>query len=156
MLHIKPKNNEIKDMYVNHGTYHKGDCGLDLFCLEDQTFEAHSLGNTIRFGISCELCNDPRLPKYIYLPDDRGYILVPRSSISSTPLRMSNSVGIIDSSYRGEIMAKVDNLSNNSYYVKKGTRLFQLVMPDLKPFEFKVVDTLSESTRGEGGFGSTN
>ena len=89
----------------------------------------------------------------------KPYYLFPRSSISKTPLLMANSVGIIDKDYRGNIMAKVRmiplNDTQDKYLVEAGTRLFQLCTPDLSPFKIKVVDNLSVTSRGEGGFGST-
>ena len=88
-----------------------------------------------------------------YLPT--SYMLVPRSSISKTPLRMANSIGIIDAGYRGEIMAAVDNIKTEDYTVKPNQRLFQLVAMNGAPITFEIVDELSDSTRGEGGFGST-
>ena len=85
-----------------------------------------------------------------------GYYLYPRSSISKTPLRLANSVGIIDASYRGTLKVVVDNNSDELVRIKKGDRLFQLCMPNLEPFDvvFGTVNRLTE--RGEGGFGSTN
>ena len=84
-----------------------------------------------------------------------GYYLYPRSSLSKTPLRLANSVGIIDSSYRGEIMAAVDNISEKDFEIKQGQRLFQLCSPTLEPINYIITDNLSETKRGEGGFGST-
>ena len=141
-LLIKPLNKIAKEYYLNHGHFHSGDAGLDLYILEDQTFNP---GDTqkIKLGISCE-------------PEDgKGYFLFPRSSISKTPLRMSNSIGLIDGGYRGEIMAVCDNIKDFKFSVKAGDRLFQIVSSDLSPIKFKIVDELSSSTRGEGGFGST-
>jgi len=85
------------------------------------------------------------------------YRLVPRSSICKTPLLMANSEGIIDKSYRGLIKAPVRNLQSVSFYeVSEGTRLFQIVAPDLGHIrEIVLVDSLPETRRGEGGFGST-
>jgi dUTP pyrophosphatase len=80
---------------------------------------------------------------------------MPRSSIAKTPLRLSNSIGLIDGGYRGEIMAAVDNIKTEDYTVEPGQRLFQLVAMDGAPIHFELVDALSETTRGEGGFGST-
>jgi dUTP pyrophosphatase len=80
---------------------------------------------------------------------------MPRSSIAKTPLRQCNSIGLIDAGYRGEIMAAVDNIKNEAYTVEKGQRLFQLVAMDGSPIHFEIVDELTETTRGEGGFGST-
>ena len=78
-----------------------------------------------------------------------------RSSISKTPLRLSNSVGLIDAGYRGEIMAAVDNIKDFSFSLEKGQRLFQLVSMNGDAIHFELVDTLSNTSRGEGGFGST-
>ena len=80
---------------------------------------------------------------------------MPRSSISKTPLRQCNSVGLIDGGYRGEIMAAVDNVKDEPYTVEPGQRLFQLVAMDGSPIHFELVSMLTETGRGEGGFGST-
>lgn len=141
-LLIKPHNEIAREMYADHGHFHDGDAGLDLYVLEDIAFEP---GETkpIKLGISCE-------------PDDgRAYYLFPRSSISKTPLRMSNSIGLIDGGYRGEIMAMCDNIKTETYTAQKGQRLFQLVATDSSPIHYELVDELSETTRGSGGFGST-
>ena len=141
-LLIKPLNNLAKEYYSNHDHFHIGDAGLDLYVLEDQTFKAGETGK-IKLGISCENL------------DGKGYFLFPRSSISKTPLRMANSIGLIDGGYRGEIMAVCDNIKDYDFSISKGDRLFQLVSADLSSIEFKITDNLSDSTRGEGGFGST-
>ena len=84
-----------------------------------------------------------------------AYYLYPRSSLSKTPLIMANSVGIIDKGYRGNIKAPIKNINNESYFIKKGTRLFQICNPSLESFETMVVDSLTESDRGEKGLGSS-
>ena len=90
-----------------------------------------------------------------------GYYLYPRSSTGSkTPLRLSNSVGIIDSGYRGNITAVFDNISGVDYAIEKYQRLVQICPPDSSyPFLVTIVDTLKElgcdTSRGSGGFGST-
>ena len=141
-LLIKPLNTAAAEMYASHGHFHDGDAGLDLYILEDLEI---AVGETklIKLGISCEPM------------DGKAYYLFPRSSISKTPLRMSNSIGLIDGGYRGEIMASCDNIKDFSFKVEKGQRLFQLVAVDSSPISYKVVDELSETTRGKGGFGST-
>jgi len=60
-----------------------------------------------------------------------------------------------DAGYRGEIKAVVDNIKSELYTVEKGQRLFQLVAMDGSPINFQLVDELTETTRGEDGFGST-
>ena len=69
---------------------------------------------------------------------------------------MANSVGIIDAGYRGNIMVAVDNISDEVYVIEKGQRLFQICSPVLANITFELVNSLSETSRGEGGFGSTN
>ena len=141
-LLIKPLNNKSKQMYQNHGHFHDGDAGLDLYVLDDIVFKP---GETklIKFGISCEPV------------DGKAYYLFPRSSISKTPLRMSNSIGLIDGGYRGEIMASCDNIKSFEYEVKKGDRLFQIVACDSSKISYSISTELTTSSRGSGGFGST-
>lgn len=91
------------------------------------------------------------------IEEEVHYYLAPRSSICKTPLQMANSMGIIDRSYRGPIMAPVRNVNpTNPYDIDEGTRLFQILAPDLGWIqEVRIVDSLPETARGEGGFGST-
>ena len=87
-----------------------------------------------------------------------GYFMYPRSSTGSkTPLRLANSVGVIDAGYRGNYMAVFDNWRNESYKVTKLQRLVQLCAPNITyPMKVEIVDVLGDVTeRGEGGFGST-
>lgn len=139
-------NSDIKLMYSNHSHYNPGDIGLDLFFPEDIVVPKCSRGFMIDFGIQCEgKIEETFVPYYLY----------PRSSISKTPLRMSNSVGIIDAGYRGNIMAAVDNISDEDYQIQRGQRLFQICPWSDFKVRMEVVDELSESERGNGGFGST-
>ena len=68
---------------------------------------------------------------------------------------MANSVGIIDRDYRGNIMAVVDNIKDEPYQINKGDRLFQICSGNLEPIQFQLVNELSNTQRGSGGFGST-
>ena len=141
-LKIKPFSDDINAMYKNHSHFHQGDAGLDLFITEDEVIDP---GSTVKIhlGISCE--NVEKKP----------YLLMARSSISKTPLRLSNSVGLIDAGYRGEIMAAVDNIKDFPFKVERSQRLFQLVSMNGEEIHFDLVDNLSDTSRGEGGFGST-
>lgn len=88
----------------------------------------------------------------------RAFWLLPRSSISKTSLRLSNSVGLIDAGYRGKIQAAVDNTMICNCHVVEGQRLFQLASPDLLPWdEVRIVTEIpgGATLRGAGGFGST-
>ena len=148
-LLILPETSQINELYTNHSTYHEGDSGLDLFFPESININPHET-KLISLGICCEAFLDKNKEQSI------SYYLYPRSSIYKTPLRMANSVGIIDAGYRGSIMVVVDNISDNSYQIESGQRLFQLCSPTLQPVSFELTDSLSETSRGVGGFGSTN
>jgi dUTP pyrophosphatase len=147
---IRILDDAVKNYYSGASSAYKNDSGLDLVVVKQQIIPANSRGVAINLGISCEP------------PTNKGYYLYPRSSISNTPLRLSNSIGIIDCGYRGPIIAKVDNLSDSDYVINSydtsgaPMRLFQLCTPDLSPFKFKLVSELSVTDRGIGGFGSSN
>ena len=153
-LLLRPLNDEIKSMYhddaletSNMNRETRGDAGLDLYCPGDMVVLPGHTGK-IDFKIQCEGLSDN---------DDRNvcYYLYPRSSISKTPLRLANSVGIIDAGYRGNLMAVVDNISDEPFSIQKGQRLFQICGRYLEPIHLTLVETLSDSERGNGGFGST-
>ena len=158
-LRIKPLNSDIKLMYSNHSHYNPGDIGLDLFFPEDIIVPKGARGFIIDFGIQCEgKINDTFVPYYLY----------PRSSISKTPLRMSNSVGIIDAGYRGNIKAcfdiicqkRMNDVENRKFNFEKENRYVQLCPPDIgKPMKVIIVDDISmlgkKNNRNNGGFGST-
>ena len=153
-LLLKPLNDEIKSMYhddaletTNIRREERGDAGLDLYCPCDMEIPPGGTV-TIDLKIQCEGLSDN---------DSRNicYYLYPRSSISKTPLRLANSVGIIDAGYRGNIMTVVDNTDKEHYNIQKGQRLFQICGRYLEPIELRLVDELSNSERGNGGFGST-
>lgn len=123
---------------------HQTDAAADLYAMETVTLAPHSLGNKIRTGVK------------IQLPECWQAFILPRSSIGAkTPLRLSNSVGLIDSGYRGELGVLYDNIGDEEYTINAGDRIAQLlVMPSYR-FQAKVVDILADSDRGEGGFGSS-
>ena len=81
-----------------------------------------------------------------------GYYLYPRSSISKTPFRLANCVGIIDRGYRGNIGAFFDCKEGQ---IETGQRLVQLCSPTLDPFHVILTTSLTFTERGANGFGST-
>ena len=99
-LKIKPLTETAREVYEDHGHFHEGDAGLDLYVLEDITIEPGET-KAIKLGISCEPL------------DGRAYFLMPRSSISKTPLRMANSIGLIDGGYRGRGLSRGRFLRGN-------------------------------------------
>jgi dUTP pyrophosphatase len=146
-LLLKTENTDLTNLYSNHQHYNPGDSGLDLFCPETITINP---GETVKINlqINCEALNNENT-------NNVSYYLYPRSSIIKTPLRLANSVGIIDAGYRGDIIACVDNIKLESYTINKGDRLFQICAGNLEPIEFQLVNELSNTQRGSGGFGST-
>lgn len=87
------------------------------------------------------------------------YWLLPRSSIGKTPLRLANSVGLIDRSYRGPLIVVVHNTAGEDFKIEAGTSLFQVATGDLSPpLSVKVAGPefdFGSTERGSGGFGST-
>ena len=78
-----------------------------------------------------------------------------RSSIGKTPLRLANGVGVIDAGYRGNLKACFDNISDQAYKLEPGSRLVQICLPNLHPFQVVLSEGLDETARSSGGFGST-
>ena len=129
----------------------EGDAGLDFTAVE---ISRDNVGNiTYHTGLAVEI--------------PQGYVglLFPRSSISKKQQFLTNCVGVIDSGYRGEIMAKfkpvmgtydtiLDLFESNEYEI--GDRVVQLLIIPYPQIEFEEVEELSSSERGHGGFGSTN
>ena len=123
---------------------HDTDAAADLFANEDIIIKAHSLGNMVHTGVK------------IGLPEGWRATILPRSSTGlKTPLRLSNSQGLIDSDYRGEVMLLFDNISDSDFTIKRGDKLAQLEVKPIYRFKAKIVESLDETERGEGGFGST-
>jgi dUTP pyrophosphatase len=141
-LHVKLLRGDVAEFYADRKN-HATDSGFDLAVPEDHVVPAKALSYRIPLGVASR----PTV--------QHGYLLMPRSSIVKTPLRQANSIGLIDAAYRGELVAVVDNHSEEPHEVKRGTRLFQIVFPSLCPFPVDFVEELDATERGEGGFGST-
>jgi dUTP pyrophosphatase len=89
----------------------------------------------------------------VEIPEGYVGLVFPRSSIANTHLTLSNSVGVIDSGYRGEVMAKFRKGGTRGYDV--GDRIAQLIILPYPEVVFEEADELSESDRGTGGYGSS-
>jgi dUTP pyrophosphatase len=155
ILKIQTDNEFLRNKYRERVNVY-GDAGVDLYCPKDMRIVNRDQSVKIDFEIRCQMVD--------VFSDviDFSYMLVPRSSIVKTPLRLANSIGIIDSGYRGNIMACVDNIDTlvedeelEYYQIKQGDRLFQIVHPSLEGIKVELVDELPSSNRGTGGFGST-
>ena len=110
----------------------------------------------VDFGIQCQNISKRFFLDWFKLYKYNSYLLIPRSSISKTPLMMKNSIGLIDAGYTGNIKAPLYNTSSEPFYIKRGERYVQLVNSDLSSIHFKLVNSHRNTTRNTGGFGSTN
>lgn len=136
-----------------------GDAGLDLVAITSGIVDQITGNVTFHTGLAVEI------------PEGYVGLIFPRSSISKTGMALSNAVGVIDSGYRGEIMLKF-NLSGTcaSMFLaqsllrtnaetppvySKGDKIGQLIIMPYPQIEFEEVEELSNTERGEGGFGST-
>lgn len=156
----------VFEKYGNHDISHIGDAGLDLFCPETVIIPAGERGFMYKLQIvvvCAEMLTSTGKRGGSSRLEPRPFFLLPRSSMGSkTPLRLSNSVGLIDGGYRGCLCALLDNTSDKPYEIKKGDRLFQICTRNLSGFSVNVVGLghklmkkSDENSRGEGGFGST-
>ena len=165
----------VRDLYVNAVEKHNSvvrkcifedvgaefDSGFDLFSPNEHVVMSGSLGYKLNHEVKCSMGKMDNIRKH---SKPVGYYLYPRSSTGTkTPLRLSNSVGIIDSGYRGNIIAAFDNRKEmgdgEGFTVERGMRVVQICPPDLSyPILVTLVDNeddLGITKRGSGGFGST-
>lgn len=125
----------------------EGAAGVDLHALEDVTILS---GDTklVKIGLAFEI------PKGFELQ------IRPRSGMSlKTKIRVANSPGTIDSDYRGEVCVIIDNTAYFAappFIIKKGDRIAQAVLCPVYQAEFELINELSDTERGSGGFGSTD
>lgn len=122
---------------------HAWDAGLDLKASETVTIAP---GDTYNMSLGVGFAIPTGCVAYVF----------PRSSIGvNTPLRMANSVGVIDSGYTGPVHACYTNIGNEPFTINEGDRIAQLVVHDIHLPDVEVVDELDPSERGSGAFGST-
>ncbi|HTN17189.1 MAG TPA: dUTP diphosphatase [Chitinophagaceae bacterium] len=121
-----------------------------------------SAGMDLRANLSEDIVLQPMERKlvptglFIALPEGYEAQIRPRSGLSiKRGLTLVNAVGTIDSDYRGELMVPVINLSAETQVIEDGERIAQMVIARYEQAAFSLVDTLSETVRGAGGFGSS-
>lgn len=91
----------------------------------------------------------------VEIPKDKAILIIPRSSIYKTGLILSNSAGLIDSDYRGEIKFMFRPVNDHPMLYAVGDRIGQMIIIDSPSYCFKESKELSNTKRGSGGFGST-
>lgn len=137
-LNVKLKKLNSKAIVPSYA--HDGDAGMDLTATS-KWFE----GNKVCYGIG------------IAMEIPYGYVglIFPRSSISKQDLLLSNAVGVIDSIYRGEIIVKFEMTDTREKNYQIGDRVAQIIIIPYPKVKFDEVENLNNSTRNDGGFGST-
>jgi dUTP pyrophosphatase len=177
-LAVSPDEPELLELYKQHVDAHNKsgendafpNSGFDLFIPKEYRFRAEFQTQMVDLKVKTEMIYcDKNIQGVIETEDGQhvelqggsytcAYYLYPRSSLSKLPLMLANHVGIIDSGYRGSLMAAVRKFPVvEECVVEKNTRLFQLCHPTLCPIFVVLVDEseLNRSERGAGGFGST-
>jgi deoxyuridine 5'-triphosphate nucleotidohydrolase len=159
---------EGMNYYSTYATTNRSNdnAGVDLYSIEDYKVssvfdERHNpppkAVHLLDLGTRARLVKVTPVDDYNHAEEEVHYYMYPRSSMYKSGIMLANSVGIIDRTYRGTLKAPVTNINENTYpNVRRGTRLFQIVAPDMGHIsEIKIVSSLSDTTRGSGGFGST-
>ena len=122
---------------------HKGDSGVDLYAAEDYTLKPMER-KLVSTGIR------------IAIPHGYEAQVRPKSGLAvEHGISHANSVGTIDSGYRGEIKVPLINFSDRPYKIEKGKKIGQMVFAKVEEAVFEETDELDSTSRGEGGFGST-
>ena len=122
---------------------HKGDSGMDLYAAEDNTLKPMER-KLIPTGLKLEI------------PLGYEAQVRPKSGLAiNDGISHANTVGKIDSSYRGEIKVPLINLSNKLFKVEKGKKIGQMIFAKVEEAVFEEVKELGKTTRNDSGFGST-
>ena len=138
-MQIKVKKLQEDAKLPTHG--HPGDAGMDFYCVEDVIFPPGKQ-ERVRTGVAIEI------------PEGYVGLIWDKSSISFN-LGLKIMGGVIDSSYRGEIIMNLLNVSNKEVLMTKDHKIAQMVIQKFEYCDILEVDKLSETVRGEGREGST-
>lgn len=148
MLKVKVEKDVPLDVVYGEGATplayaHEGDAGLDIAANETVTLEPGER-KLVGTGVS------------IAVPNGYVGLLAPRSgNAAKKGLTLANSVGVIDSGYRGEVKGIMVNLGSETVTINSGERIMQLILVPFLSAVVTPVESLDETERGENGFGST-
>lgn len=141
---LKIKKLDEKAIIPTYGTEYSA--GADLYALLDEDLEIKP-GETVMIGTGLAMA----------IPTGYAGLIYARSSLGSKKgLAPANKVGIIDSDYRGEIKVPLFNQSKETQIIAKNERIAQIIFTPYLKVNFQETDELNDTTRGTGGFGSTN
>ena len=138
---IKLKIKKLKDSAKIPSYAHPGDGAFDLYAAETVIIKSHERVQ-IPTGLAIEI------------PDGYAGLIWDKSGLSHKH-GLKTLGGVVDAGYRGEVLVGMINLGNDSYTVEAGHKVAQMLIQAREHAEFEVVDELSDSSRGTGGFGST-
>jgi dUTP pyrophosphatase len=162
-LFVDSQDDELLTAYINAVNTHNNklqihpdmiDAGFDIF-VAGADILSKPLANKVDFAVVCACKMVSNTGSY-----NTGFYMYPRSSISKTPFRLANNVGIIDAGYRGHLIGMFDIPSGQTEHIKQLDRYLQICAPGLVPIFVELVSNKEElglnTARGEGGFGSTS
>ena len=143
------KNIEVEIKLINSNAKiptqnHNSDIGYDISASKNISLKSNEV-TLVNTGLA------------INLPEHCAGFVLPRSGLSTKhKITLINSPGLIDPGYTGELLIPLINHSDSDYEIKSGDRIAQLVLINTHSVDFKIVNTLPESDRSSGGFGSTD
>ena len=141
---LKIKKLDEKAIIPTYGTEYSA--GADLYALLDEDLEIKP-GETVMIGTGLAMA----------IPTGYAGLIYARSSLGSKKgLAPANKVGVVDSDYRGEIKVPLFNQSKETQIITKNERIAQIIFTPYLKVNFQETDELDDTTRGTGGFGSTN
>jgi dUTP pyrophosphatase len=128
----------------------QGSAGADLkvymYSRDPSLMRAIGPGETLEIGTGV----------HVAIPEGWVGLVAPRSSTGSLDIKLKNTLGVIDSDYRGEIKLKLFNFGKTEQVISNFDRIVQLfIVPHYNPSNYKLVKSLSDTARGDGGFGHT-
>ena len=138
----KIKIQKINDSAKVPNYAHRGDAGLDFYSAEENYVLKPGERKGFSTGIKMEI------------PDGYAGLIWDKSGLAAKQ-GIKIMAGVIDSTYRGEVIVLLINLGNKNYLVEKNTKISQMLIQKIEQAEIEMVEDLNITKRGGGGFGST-
>lgn len=135
-LKLKTNNEVLKELY---GKRRHNNGSVDLYISENVTIPPYVLGYQVPLSIEIVLLDE--------YGNNLPYFIMPRFNIHKTPLRLSQSLGLVDSRFQREPALYIDNLSDESFCLYQGDLYFQLIHPSVNGIDVKTVDNLNYSPK---------
>jgi dUTP pyrophosphatase len=141
---IKVKIKKIKENAIVPKYAHEGDAGVDLYSTEEHLLKA---GERVLVSTGIKIA----------VPEGYEAQIRPKSGLAiNHGISVCNTPGTVDAGYRGEVGVIAINHGNEDFKIEKGKKIAQMIINKIEAAEFEEVEELDDTTRGEGGFGSTH